>query len=238
MHTIAELACGQEKSKALVTVSVFKRWFVLFAALYPCPYCRHHLNRYVALGKERELYPVEYLFLGWKSPNDNPQGVVTIQDKTDYIVDGETLRLFLWKLHNSVNSSIARTEDWYHTDQQALYTSRYWPNIDAETLRARGIGIGLLSSARMEKIVDILKIGTRLSKAREIIVSSEHSQEQYNKMVESVNKLIYQLDGAVVDGGFLQEVYSYNARILDQDPQPASTLDEAAFIRQEDFTLS
>jgi len=30
----------------------------LFVTMYPCPYCRHHLNEYVVRNKEKDLYPV------------------------------------------------------------------------------------------------------------------------------------------------------------------------------------
>merc|ERR1712232_1485363 len=131
---------GGDTSKATAIVEGFKNYMKYFATMYPCPYCRHHLNAYVVLGKERDLYPVEYLFLGWNNPEENPEGMVTLADKLSYIKDAPSLRLFLWKLHNTVNASIARSEAWYHTDQEAVYTSRYWPNIDAEVLKAETQG--------------------------------------------------------------------------------------------------
>ena len=34
------------------------------------------------------------------------------------------------------SSSIARSEEWYHRDDKAIYTTRYWPSIDSELARA------------------------------------------------------------------------------------------------------
>ena len=241
LHTIAEIACTCSGNASTKIVEKFKSFFRLFATLYPCPYCRHHLNRYVVLGKERGLYPVEYLLLGWTSPAENPEGQLNIENKLLYITDAGTLRLFLWKLHNSVNASIARSEAWYHSDQEAIYTSRYWPNIDAELLRANQIGVGVVSASRIEKITSILKCGTRLAAAREQILNvAKQDPAIADKVIQHVNCLIATLDKAVVDGGFLQEVYTYNPSL--EDPSPALfqsvTELESSFIRHEDFTLS
>ena len=35
-------------------------------------------------------------------------------DVIKYVKDGKTARLFVWKLHNAVSSSISRGEAWYH----------------------------------------------------------------------------------------------------------------------------
>ena len=87
------------------------------------------------------MYPIEYAILGWKG-NDLDESKsegrleISLQDKLDTIVDAASLRLFVWKLHNAVNSSIARTESWFHKDEDAIVTSRYYPNVDAELRRS------------------------------------------------------------------------------------------------------
>lgn len=88
--------------------------------------CRHHLNQFVIVGRERDNYPLEYLFCGWTPSLEKLDGIVTPADKLDYIVDAATFRLFIWKLHNAVNSSIYRQETWYRSHGGALGTSRYW----------------------------------------------------------------------------------------------------------------
>lgn len=241
MHTIAEIACAHSVDQSVQVVECFKAFFRLFATLYPCPYCRHHLNRYVVLGKERSLYPVEYLLLGWASPSENPEGRLSLEDKLSDITDAKRLRLFLWKLHNSVNASIARSEEWYHSDQEAIYTSRYWPNIDGELLRAQSLGVGMASAERIDKISSILKIGTRLAACREQMLEvALQDPKTTEKVLQNVNRLIVKLDNAVVEGGFLQEVYSYDPKLTDPCPSRSwnETGLEESFVRNEDFTLA
>ena len=84
---------------------------------YPCPYCRHHLNEFVSVGRERDLYPVEYLFVGATAESLgganggvwNPVGGEG-PDLLSYVKDGKSARLFVWKLHNAVSSSICEFE--------------------------------------------------------------------------------------------------------------------------------
>ena len=63
------------------------------------------------------MYPIEYLLLGPQAHSTHVQ--VTIHEKLNTVLDGNSLRMFLWKLHNTVSSSIARSEAWYHRDEQA-----------------------------------------------------------------------------------------------------------------------
>ena len=131
----------------------FKTYFRLFATMYSCPYCRNHLNVYVIKSKEVWAYPIEYTLLGWRKKfqdgGDCNYHKVSLEDKLETIQCGKTLRLFIWKLHNAVNSSIARQEKWFNTDQDAVYTSRWWPNIDAELLRAKVVGLGVVCAEKV-----------------------------------------------------------------------------------------
>ena len=109
-HTVAEIACSKtDPAEQSQICERFKTYFPLFATMYACPYCRGHLNAYVIKNKETWSYPIEFTLLGWNSGGDFD--AVTIQDKLATIADGKTLRMFLWKLHNAVNSSIARQEE-------------------------------------------------------------------------------------------------------------------------------
>ena len=74
--------------------------------MYPCPYCRFHLNRYVVRNREVSMYPIEYLLLGSDQASSSLE--VSLDDKLGQVSDGNSLRLFLWKLHNTVSSSIDR----------------------------------------------------------------------------------------------------------------------------------
>ena len=70
-------------------------------------------HRYVIRNKETWAYPIEYTLLGWREGGEGGDDVatVTVADKLSTLTSGETLRLFVWKLHNAVNSSIARQVD-------------------------------------------------------------------------------------------------------------------------------
>lgn len=58
-HTTAEIVCTKTDVQQKALVAVFKDFFQLLATMYPCPYCRHHLNMYVLQNKEVEMYPIE-----------------------------------------------------------------------------------------------------------------------------------------------------------------------------------
>ena len=102
-HTTAEIVCNKTMKQQKALVAVFKDFFLLFATMYPCPYCRHHLNMYVVQNKEVEMYPVEYLLLGRDLNITDFE--VSVDAKLSTVVDGYSLRLFFWKLHNTVSSS-------------------------------------------------------------------------------------------------------------------------------------
>ncbi|GBG33750.1 Hypothetical Protein FCC1311_099732 [Hondaea fermentalgiana] len=241
-HTVAEIACAKESEEI---VKAFKAYMPLFATMYPCPYCRFHLNKYVALGRERDLYPIEYLLLGWNDPVDNIDGTLTLADKLIAIDTPSSLRLFIWKLHNAVNSSIYRQEAWYHAEQDAIYTSRYWPNIDADCHRAQQTH-GLLSAQRTAAVVNVLKAATKLATVRgafqalstTLAATGEAAVDKsyLESLLRHTQALCADLDVAVVAGQFLQRAYTFDASIV--DPEPKSLQDRGEFFRHEDFTLN
>ena len=118
MHTCAEIISALDSEDRPAAVDLFRAFFKSLAAVYPCPYCRFHLNRYVVRNKEISTYPIEYLFLGMRAKGHTFE--VSLDDKLSTVDSAEKLRLFLWKLHNTVSSSIARTEAWFHKDEKRL----------------------------------------------------------------------------------------------------------------------
>ena len=120
-HTIAaryadlEQQCGVDMTEVLSNIKVMIGYFGL---THPCPYCRYHftlrvsrndqhwrelpqaakkeLTRDGSWTSESSIYPLEYLFMG--GPN--------LEDKLATIVDGNSLMLFFYKIHNAVNSSV------------------------------------------------------------------------------------------------------------------------------------
>ena len=232
-HTSAEIICTQEPDQQAISIQLFKSFFALFARLYPCPYCRHHLNAYVVQNREVDLYPLEYLILGKKTAGSDFK--LTLQDKLETVTDGPSLRLFLWKLHNTVSASIARTEEWYRRDQKAFYTSRYWPSIDSELARSHALGEMSVATERIVDIYDLLKPVALLAALR--LEFQEQLQQEdpigVEKSSRKAQERIDALDAALEAGGFLKETYHFDPTLVEQDP--AFTPEEEAFSRTNLF---
>jgi Ca2+-binding EF-hand superfamily protein len=234
LHTTAEIVCTRpiEPQKALV--AQIKAFFRRFAALYPCPYCRHHLNLYVVQNREVELYPVEYLMLGRDLPVTD--FVVSIEDKLSTLIDGVSLRLFFWKLHNTVSASISRSEAWYRRDEKAFYTSRYYPSLETALAQAKTLEQNYLSRDLVSRLYNVFKpvsglAGLRLSLKKRL----EQSDGVGSKAVSvAAQKYIQELDRAMLEGQFLQEIYCFDPGLVDPIPQ-ATRVDEA-FARSGFFT--
>ena len=125
-HTIAaryaglEQQCGMDASSAAKILSNIKVMIGYFGLTHPCPYCRYHFTLRVSRNdqhwrelppsakntirtregipvSESNIYPLEYLFLG--GPD--------LEDKLATILDGNSLMLFFYKIHNTVNSSVS-----------------------------------------------------------------------------------------------------------------------------------
>jgi Ca2+-binding EF-hand superfamily protein len=232
-HTTAEIVCVQSSSEQTRLAGLFKEFFQRFATLYPCPYCRHHLNMYVVQNKEVGMYPVEYLLLG-RDPRTT-HFEVSMEAKLSTVVDGDSLRLFFWKLHNTVSSSIARSEEWYHQDQQALYTTRFWPSLDAELARAQALQHISIDIDRIHRLYSTLKPASRLAGVKATLAELIEigDQESINETCIIAQKYIRELEEAVLLGGFLSETYSFNPNLVDQ--LPTFTPAEEAFARSGGF---
>ena len=231
LHTAAEIIEAMDAKRKADTMAKFKRFFKAFATMYPCPYCRHHLNRYVVRNREVTSYPVEFLLLG-QTPEKAPFDI-SLDDRLATItakVPG-SMRLFVWKLHNAVSSSIARSEAWYHSEARPLYTTRFWPGLDAEIARARALDEGSIEVERLDEIYSILKAGARLATRRdEIVMALEQDNPDFlNNVLRPVVDEIAALDSAVQSSEFLTKTYSFDpARHLEP---PHFTAQEEAFSR-------
>jgi hypothetical protein len=232
-HTTAEIVCVQSSSDQTRLAGLFKEFFQRFATLYPCPYCRHHLNMYVVQNKEVEMYPVEYLLLGRDPLTTHFE--VSMEAKLSTVVDGTSLRLFFWKLHNTVSSSIARSEDWYHQDQQAIYTTRFWPSLDAELARAQALQHISIDTDRLRRLYGTLKPASRLAGVKATLAELIEigDKESISETCIIAQNYIRELEEAVLLGGFLSETYSFNPDLVDQ--VPTFTPAEEAFARSGAF---
>lgn len=232
-HTTAEIVDTKPLEQQRDLIAVFKGFFKLFASMYPCPYCRHHLNAYVVQNKEVDMYPVEYLLLGQDSSLSDFQ--MSIDGKLSTVTDGAALRLFFWKLHNTVSSSIARSEEWYHQDEKAFYTTRYWPSLDSELARANGLNHISITTERIYRIYGLLRPVARLASVR---LELQNLLERGDiKLLEEACVIaqnhIQELETSVIQGQFLQETYRFDPDIVDQSP--AFTPEEEAFGRSGMF---
>jgi Ca2+-binding EF-hand superfamily protein len=215
LHTTAEIVSEKPAAEQQAMASTFKEFFKLFATMYPCPYCRHHLNAYVVQNREVDMYPVEYLLLG-HDPGSSSFNM-SIDDKLVTVTDGPSLRMFLWKLHNTVSSSIARSEEWYHRDDSAFYTTRYWPSLAAELARARAFKHRSISIERIEANYHLLKpvgrlAGVRLELQRLLARGDVGSIAQAKKIAQDY---IDQLEASVSNGRFLQDNYRLDPTLSD-----------------------
>ena len=225
MHTSAELIAAQPVDQQQRSVQAFKAFFGGLATMYPCPYCRFHLNRYVVRNREVSMYPIEYLLLGSDQVSSTLE--VSLQDKLEQVSDGESLRLFLWKLHNTVSSSIARSEDWYHKDSGAYYTSRYWPSLDSELERAHTLGIEMIKRDRVQRIYGVVKSAAHLSVLRDELQESLHADDlnQQQTIRSRAVGAISGVEEAVLQSRFLHENYRYNPA-LELEPPHFSPAEE------------
>jgi Ca2+-binding EF-hand superfamily protein len=226
-HTTAEIVCTKTPDQQAALVAVFKDFFQLFATMYPCPYCRHHLNMYVVQNKEVEMYPVEYLLLGRDIDLTNFE--VSLDAKLSSVVDGSALRLFLWKLHNTVSSSIARSEEWYHKDEKAFYTTRYWPSLDSELAKAKALKYISISTDSIYRLYGMLRPASRLAGVRTTLqkLLEKGDEEGIKDACMVAQDYIQELESAVITGNFLQDTYYFNPDLVDQAPH--FTPDEEQF---------
>lgn len=234
LHTSAELIAQRPDAEQGHLVTLFKRFFAAMATMYPCPYCRFHLNRYVVRNKEVHLYPIEYLLLG---PNDSeqPQIEVTVDQKLSVIHDGASLRLFVWKLHNTVSASIARSEPWFHRDDHAHYTTRYWPSLDSELARAQALAQEAIETDRISRIYGVLKHAAHLGVLRDELQLALHrpGSEELRQVWERAEAIVEAAEQAVLSSQFLQQSYHYNPALELEDPH--FTPEEEALARSGFF---
>tara|TARA_E500000331_G_scaffold336717_1_gene364108 strand:+ start:5643 stop:7922 length:2280 start_codon:yes stop_codon:yes gene_type:complete len=215
LHTSAEIIKTQDIKNESNSISKFKLFFKSLATMYPCPYCRYHLNKFVVKNKEISMYPIEYLLLGSKEGFDFN---ISIQDKINTIIDGKTLSLFLWKLHNTVSSSIARTEEWFHLDKNSYYTSRYWPSLDSELERANTLGIPSVSTKFISKIYGIIRHSINLSTLKDELILYLNTNKNTKNIFSKSIIFSKEMDESILVSKYLEDHYSYNASNIDDDP--------------------
>jgi hypothetical protein len=92
-------------------MGLFTDFFVPLLKTYPCPYCRNHIVNFVIKNTEILNYPMEYIFMDWDESQKSTMFNLAIHDKLRSIKTISDLRLFLWKFHNAVNSSMTEENE-------------------------------------------------------------------------------------------------------------------------------
>ncbi|MEO1226094.1 MAG: histidine kinase, partial [Pseudomonadota bacterium] len=237
LHTVAELVAVRDPDEQPALVDLFKDFFRVFATVYACPYCRHHLNLYVVRNVEIDMYPLEYLLLGPRLGDEAGSAdlQVSIEDKLSVITDGPSLRLFLWKLHNTVSASIERTEPWFRRDEHAIYTTRHWPSVGAELARARAFGHNTIPLDRLWRVHLLLKPVSSLATLRNALCHalSRDDGSALTAAIRESHAAVVDLEKAVFDSAFLEQTYSFDPT-LEDDP-PHLTPEEEAYGRSGMF---
>lgn len=209
LHASAELVEAMGPDHKPQAVAAFKSFFRAFATMYPCPYCRYHLNRFVVRNGETQFYPVEFMLLGQKP--DKKMFDISLDDRLDTIAADApgSLRLFVWKLHNAVSSSIARTEDWYHAMSDPLYTSRHWPDLSEELAHARALGQSDIPVDRVDAIFSVTKAAAHLATMRDEILLAVAAGDNaaLSHSVDRAYPRISALEQAITTSEYLHRSY-------------------------------
>ncbi len=174
------------------------------------------------------MYPVEYLLLGRDAHLTDFE--VSPDAKLSALVDGPSLRLFFWKLHNTVSSSITRSEEWYRQDEKPFYTTRYWPSLDAELARAKTLRQASIATDFIYRLYGMLRAASRLAGARTVLqkLLEKGDGEGIKEVCLVAQNYIKDLDEAVLNGQFLQETYHFDRNLVDKAPYFTSQEEEFA----------
>jgi Ca2+-binding EF-hand superfamily protein/uncharacterized small protein (DUF1192 family) len=228
LHGAAELVEAMPEEARDAAVEAFVAFFHSFATMYPCPYCRYHLNRYVIRNREVDMYPVEFLLLGRKP--DQHDMAITLDDKLATVAVPGGLRTFLWKLHNAVSSSIARTEPWYHRQPDPIYTNRFWPSFEAEMAYAVAHAQTSYAVADINMIYSITKPAARLAVLRDELARAFATGDagSVSDVIDRAESAIDDLTHAVGDTAYLTKKYAYNAEKVDAFENPAAGFESFA----------
>eukprot|EP00747_Dinoflagellata_sp_TGD_P140370 gnl/TRDRNA2_/TRDRNA2_176002_c1_seq2.p1 gnl/TRDRNA2_/TRDRNA2_176002_c1~~gnl/TRDRNA2_/TRDRNA2_176002_c1_seq2.p1 ORF type:complete len:347 (+),score=68.66 gnl/TRDRNA2_/TRDRNA2_176002_c1_seq2:56-1096(+) len=220
-HTVAQTAA---KNEALI--EKFKATLLHFPRIYACPFCRHHMNLYVFRNLEPELYPLEWTLI--PAPKDG-KVETTPAEKIGAISDAKSLRLFIWKLHNAVSSSIERPEAWYHRNTNAVYTSRFWPSIESELQRAAALKQDTINRSRLELIYGMLEptIGLKLLREHLVEALGKGDSEAVQNIAAKAVPLMEILDDALEKSQVLKE-YMYNPDKIEANPHCTEEEEEYA----------
>jgi hypothetical protein len=231
LHTAANLVEDMPDDGRSAAVAAFRAFLRSLATMYPCPYCRYHLNRYVVRNREVQFYPVEFLLLGQR--DDKAAFDISFEDRLSAVSPdlSNSVRLFVWKLHNAVSSSIARTEEWYHHEDHPLYTTRFWPSLDSEIPHLNALGQDAITLDHLSRLHAVTKPAANLSVLRDEIQIARVADDDalLARLLADAVPAIARIETAVIQGRLLETTYRYDPERI--DPPPHLTEDDEAYAR-------
>ena len=96
----------------------------------------------------------------------------TPTQKLQYITDYKHLRLYIWKQHNAVNSSIWRKEFWYHfTPEPRGLPTRWFPNLQEEVFMAQNFTKKKLSNQLVSQLTNLSNVSCNLQSFRQQLIN-------------------------------------------------------------------
>jgi len=225
--------CVAEASKvkgSIALIADFKKMLLNFPRVYACPYCRHHMWNFVFQNKEPALYPLEWSLIGANPSTGDVACAVTDKVAAVSDTDARAFRLFIWKLHNAVSSSISRQEEWYQTNAGALYTNRFWPSLESELGRANALKAKNVPLERLQSLYGTLIPSVQLGLLRKDLLAAIQSKDvaEVTRIHTEAQPWIVQLEDAFLNS----DVLSTNAYNPDKDEaNPAFTAEEEEYAR-------
>ncbi|MGI2908434.1 EF-hand domain-containing protein [Tolypothrix sp. VBCCA 56010] len=129
-------------------------------------------------------------------------------------------RVILSQASEEVDGAMMPVNYWYHKDEKAFYTTRYWPSLDTELARAKALKHISIASDRIYRLYGMLKPASRLSGARTTLqkLLQKGDWEGIKEACLVAQDYIKDLESAVQSGQFLQETYSFDPHLVDKAP--------------------
>ena len=129
-----------------------------------------------------------------------------------------------------------KSTPWYHREERPLYTTRFWPGLDAEIARARALGQGAVAVDKLSGILDVLHPAMRLATLREDLqrALASGADAEVARIAEAARDEIAALDAAIERSRFLQRSYAYDPSRTEEPPHFSPA--EEMFARSGSFS--
>ena len=118
-----------------------------------------------------------------------------------------------------MQSSIERQEEWYHRNENILYTNRFWPGLPYEISRANALRQDAVEVDRVQRILALLTPMMQLGRLREQLNSALATGDwkRVDGVAEDAQHVIAMLETAAREAGVLRK-YLFNRHLDDARP--------------------